>query len=439
MNTNITSTDVAVIGGGLAGLSAATYLARAGMQVTLFEKSSSLGGRAATQEYEGYAFNRGVHAFYYGSAGTRVLRELNVTYSYKNPRGVQLYGEGRFFTAPVSPGTILRTDFFSAIEKLEFASLLTKLALIKPTSAAGMSAREWLEREVRNPRLHQMLTAFARTLTYCANLDLMSAEVFLQRVTLSDIRYIDGGWQSIVESLRTKASEAGTRILSGIRVDKLLQQRGQIESILLANGRRVPVRAVVLATTPSEALKLLEDENYAPLRQRLAATQPVRVACLDVALSHLPAPQHPIVLDLEQPRFLTTQSLFARVAPAGGALIHTFKQLDPDRPGDPRQDERDLEEWLDLAQPGWRTALVKRIYLPRIEAVGLLPATHSGGLAGRPGVQVPGVNNLYLAGDWIGNAGYLADASLASARQAAHLLIQQGLPTSQRQPALNRI
>ena len=49
METTIISTDVAIIGGGLAGLSAATYLARAGMEVTLFEKSNRLGGRAATQ------------------------------------------------------------------------------------------------------------------------------------------------------------------------------------------------------------------------------------------------------------------------------------------------------------------------------------------------------------------------------------------------------
>lgn len=439
METNRISTDVAIIGGGLAGLSAATYLARVGMDVTLFEKSNRLGGRAATQEHEGYAFNLGAHAFYYGSAGTRVLRELGVTYRYKNPRGVQLYTQDRFFPAPVSTGTILRTDFLSAAEKVAFVRLFTKIVRTKPASVGGQSTREWLDREVRNPHLHQMLTAFARTLTYCANLDLMSAEVFLQRVVLSNIRYLDGGWQSLVEFLQTRATEAGAHLLSGARVSELLQHGEHIEGVRLADGRRVTARAVMLATTAAEALKLLDGEIYMPLHQTIAATRPLRIACLDVALSRLPAPQHAIAFDLEQPRFLTTQSLFARVAPEGGALIHTFKQLDPARPGDPHQDERDLEQWLDLVQPGWRAVLVKRLFLPRIEAVSLLPTAHNGGLAGRPGVQVPGVNNLYLAGDWIGNAGYLADASLASARQAAHLLIQQGLPARRPQLATCRI
>ena len=52
MNSQFAHTDVVVVGGGMAGLSAACYLARAGVAVTLFEKAASLGGRAATQKYE---------------------------------------------------------------------------------------------------------------------------------------------------------------------------------------------------------------------------------------------------------------------------------------------------------------------------------------------------------------------------------------------------
>jgi hypothetical protein len=91
---------------------------------------------------------------------------------------------------------------------------------------------------------------------------------------------------------------------------------------------------------------------------------------------------------------MTAQSLYSRVAPKGGAQIYTFKQLDPARPGDQRENERALEDLLDAAHPGWREVLVKRQYPPRIEAVG--------GFAGRPDSRVPGIANLYLAGDWVG-------------------------------------
>jgi hypothetical protein len=136
---------------------------------------------------------------------------------------------------------------------------------------------------------------------------------------------------------------------------------------------------------------------------------------------------------------MTAQSHYSRVAPEGGALVYTLKQLDPRRPGDPREDERDLEDLLDAAQPGWRDALVKRQYLPRIEAVGALPTASSGGFAGRPGTEVPSVDNLYLVGDWVGPEGFLVDASVASARRAAQLLLEAGSPSRGKVPPVRHI
>ena len=54
--------DVAVIGGGIAGLTAAAYLARGGRKVTLFEKAKAIGGRARSTAYEGFWLNQGPHA-----------------------------------------------------------------------------------------------------------------------------------------------------------------------------------------------------------------------------------------------------------------------------------------------------------------------------------------------------------------------------------------
>ncbi len=50
---------VAVIGSGFAGLSAASTLAKAGYDVTLFEKNESAGGRARKFEVDGYMFDMG--------------------------------------------------------------------------------------------------------------------------------------------------------------------------------------------------------------------------------------------------------------------------------------------------------------------------------------------------------------------------------------------
>ncbi len=70
--------SVAVIGGGLAGLSAALNLAKHGLAVTVFERSSSPGGRAQTTVKDGYHMNFGPHAHYIGGAGRPFLKELGI-------------------------------------------------------------------------------------------------------------------------------------------------------------------------------------------------------------------------------------------------------------------------------------------------------------------------------------------------------------------------
>ena len=69
---------IAVIGGGLAGLTAACYLARGGAAVTLFERAPRLGGHAISVRDDGWLLNLGPHAFYSGGAGSEVLGELRV-------------------------------------------------------------------------------------------------------------------------------------------------------------------------------------------------------------------------------------------------------------------------------------------------------------------------------------------------------------------------
>src|SRR3954466_12468077 len=94
------SADVIVVGGGLAGLAAASYVARAGRTVTLFDKSGSLGGRAESQERAGFIVNLGAHALYEKSAAIQVLKELGVKYTGGSPTGVRVMSRGHSYLAP---------------------------------------------------------------------------------------------------------------------------------------------------------------------------------------------------------------------------------------------------------------------------------------------------------------------------------------------------
>jgi phytoene dehydrogenase-like protein len=410
----------------MAGLSIACYLARAGVPVTLFEKATNLGGRATTQNHDGYLFNRGIHAIYIGGATSQVLQDLGITYNYGSPKETFLLHQGQIYPFPASISSLLRSHLLTVGEKIELAHIFSTLPRLQAKSLAHISVQEWLERTIKRPQVRQLMASTARVLVYSAALDLVSAEVFVTKLQLQlkyPVHYIEGGWQTLIEGLRRTAEQAGVCIMTSRRVASVEYQNGHVRGVRLSDDSVLAASSVIVATSPQDATKLVDGGAYVPLREIVDPLIPARVACLDVALRRLPEPRYPVVQDLDRPRFLSAQSFYTRITPEEGALISTFKPLDPLHLTDPKQDERELEDLLDTVQPGWREVLVKRVFLPHIEAIGMLPTASGGGYAGRPGPLVPGITNLYLVGDWIGE-GFLSDPSMGSARQVAQLILQ---------------
>ncbi|HEX4902194.1 MAG TPA: hypothetical protein VFV42_05240, partial [Acidimicrobiales bacterium] len=80
-------------------------------------------------------------------------------------------------------------------------------------------------------------------------------------------------------------------------------------------------------------------------------------------------------------------------------------------------DRHRLARWVRTIGVAPEQVVTER-YLHRMVACSAIPVAAAGGLAGRPGVAVPGRPGVFVAGDWVGPVGHLADAVLASARAA---------------------
>ena len=70
-----------------------------------------------------------------------------------------------------------------------------------------------------------------------------------------------------------------------------------------------------------------------------------------------------------------------------------------------------------MAGVDWSNVQEER-FLRRMTVVGATPSPAAGGLAGRPGIDSTGLAGVYVAGDWVGPRGWLADGSLASGEAA---------------------
>ena len=420
--------SVAIVGGGLAGLTAAAYLARAGHAATLYEQAAELGGRARTQDHEGYRFNFGPHALYKSGSGAPILRELDLAWSGGSP-GTRAYGvaDGRCEPLPAGLGSFLGTKLLTAGGKTELIALVPKLLRLDPEPLQTTTMQDWLDREVRHRELRLLLAMFIRIATYSADLGRLSAGSALAQLRLAltgNVTYLDGGWQTLVEGLHRAATSAGATIASGSHVAAVLRDplTGAVRGVRLADGAIQETDAVVIAASPHVARTLVERSDETILPSWEAQAVPVQAACLDVALHSLPRPQDKAAFGFDRPLYLSVHSAVARLAPGDGAVIHVAKYLSADEPSSSQADERELLGLLDLVQPGWRERVVTRRFLPKMVVTNSLVRAEQGGLAGRPGPAVPGVPGLYVAGDWVGQVGMLADSALASGKQAATLI-----------------
>lgn len=77
MNT-IPTYDIAVVGGGIAGITAAAYAARSGKAVALFEQSDHIGGLAGSFVHEGFTLDFGIRAFENSGIVKPMLRQLGI-------------------------------------------------------------------------------------------------------------------------------------------------------------------------------------------------------------------------------------------------------------------------------------------------------------------------------------------------------------------------
>lgn len=101
--------SVTVLGGGLAGLSAAQRFTEAGWKVTVIEAEPEVGGLSSSFEQDGYTYDHGPHRLYSN------LEELNDHFKmvldgnwHYRARLSRIYMKGNFFVYPLKVGNVLK-------------------------------------------------------------------------------------------------------------------------------------------------------------------------------------------------------------------------------------------------------------------------------------------------------------------------------------------
>lgn len=150
---------VAVVGGGLAGLSAACALADQGVQVSLFEQRPFLGGRASSYEHNGETIDNCQHVLlgcctnlieFYRRIGVEGQIRWYDRLTFMLPGGEAFELKPSLVPAPLHAApSFLRARGLSVGDKLAVARAMRKLA--RPVAETAMTFAEWLRNEGQTP------------------------------------------------------------------------------------------------------------------------------------------------------------------------------------------------------------------------------------------------------------------------------------------------
>ncbi|WP_079023506.1 NAD(P)-binding protein [Streptomyces odonnellii] len=381
------TTRITVIGGGLAGLTAAITAAESGVTVTLYEAHHTLGGRARTAEGP-YLTNEGPHALYSRGPHWAWLRRRGLLGSMASPPAREA-ARFRFHRG----GALRRTP------PLGVFRLARRPAQQAPVDTDFMT---WVS-ALAGPDTARAAAHFAAVALFHDDPGSLSAAFVQERLRRAaalppEARYPVGGWGQLTDRMAGHAWNLGVRIETAVRIDSLdaLPEHGP----------------VIVATSLFAARRLLRDDG---LRWTGG-----RTALLDLAV-RARAGDPFIVSDLDAPGWLerfTAQD--PSLAPGGHEL------LQGQFPVGPGQSAADgvarAERLLDLGFPGWRGRTVWR---RESLATGRTGAVDRPGTTWRDRPRIDRGDGVYLAGDEVAAPGVLSEVSFNSGIAAASLALQR--------------
>jgi phytoene dehydrogenase-like protein len=419
--------DVAIVGGGIAGLTAALYLAKGGKKVVILELQDQMGGRAVTNKKNGVSFNLGSHALYAGDA-YQIFKELQVNPDiFRKVNEFYPYGiwKEKLHYFPASTGFLMRSKLLSAAEKVKFGALLMKILKLDTASMPKVSLRSWMEDNIHSPIVRHLLYVLARGGTYVQAPDLQVAGPLFRQMqrSITGVYYIKQGWGSLVRELSQEARRLGVAMLTNRKVTSVDHRDGRVHSLTCANEERIPVSELIMTTSPKVTSKLVPFSEQTSLKTWEEQAIPISAACLDVGLRRLPFPRHQFVYGVDQPIMLINASRIDGLELSEQNDVQVFQMIKfLNQDSDPQQDRQQLVNALELVQPGWQREVETVQFLPRMTVVHDFMHMNR---KENPGPAVPEIRGLYVAGDWASHGEYLVDGAAASAKRAALSILAQ--------------
>jgi len=339
--------NVGIIGGGIAGLTAAYRLARAGQQVTLWERSPKLGGQATS-----FAVDHGHLEYFYHHLFqsdvdiTNLIHELGLGHQLMwLPSNVGYFADGRIL--PLNGALdLLKLDFVPLQDRIRIGLVTAYLQRVRDWKPfEEVTAEAWLRKALGDRAYEatfgaQLEAKFGR---YAGDIAMVWfwGKIWLRTTSRRSplegekLGYPLGSFSTIVDALADAARSAGATLNTGIGPSEIRQVEGSRWTLSYDGGVEDHQHDAVIVTTPSPIFARLAPELPETYRQKITALNyeaaVIALLELDRALSstywmNIADPALPFTAVIEHTNFVSPEHY------GGRHYVYLSKYLEPDHP-----------------------------------------------------------------------------------------------------------
>ncbi len=321
--------DVAVLGGGILGLTIAYRLARAGHSVTVHEASPYLGGLASAVEIAGSRVDRYYHVILASDEHLmRLFEELELQDHMRwGTTKMAFFHEGRLF--PMSTASeFFRFPPLSMLDRLRLARTLATAKFTRDwRSLDNVSLEEWLTR-LSGKRTYENVWRPLLASKFDGAADRVPATYIWSRIrrmtsTRQGVRqkeamgHLAGGYETLAIALAQRLEQMGGSVLQNSRVEKIALENGAARGLVI-DGQLQSYDAVVATAADPILARLLPDAPPA-MQTELAGAKYLGIASLLLLLDRPLSPYYSV-------------NLTDRSIPLTG-IIETTTLIDPESVG----------------------------------------------------------------------------------------------------------
>lgn len=402
---------VAIVGGGILGLTLAHRLTKLGHRVDLLEADARLGGLAGSTDYGAFTWDRFYHCILpQDTSLLALLDDLGLGGELRWTRtGTGYYARGEFH--PMSGNKdFLKFPLLSLWDKFRLGTAIvyaTRMA--NPDALYGVSAEEWLTK-ICGRRTYELFWQPLLKAKFGPFHDKVAAvfiyatlkRLFGARSAAAgkeSLGYVHGGYHRILSRFAERLTAAGATLRTSTAVVSIARTAAgcRVAREEAGKPRTEEDYDQVIFTAPTRLARRVVDREFLPHveqveRENPTSTAYLGVACLTMSLDKPLTPYY--VLNIGEPSVeLTgliemTNLIDPKTETAGLSLLYLPRYMDSESPGFQESDDalRDgmIERGLKRLYPGFDVRGIRYCGVHRARYVQPLPLVRDGAAASTP-------------------------------------------------------